>query len=177
MTAKLICAGLTFKPETACPVPLKTTVAAFTPRVDEVTVSVAVLPPAEAGVKIAWTVQLLPLASVAPQVLAPVEKLFAQGPVIWKPTLAMGAPPVLLIVSVWGEEATPVCCVGKLRLGGLTAKAGGSSPVPARAMVCFFKMSVTVRTPGCDPAAVGAKVTLSEQLELAASCVPQVLAT
>jgi hypothetical protein len=67
-----ICAGLTFNPE-----PLNATVTAFTPSVEDVTASAAALAPAAAGVKITCNVQLLPLLSVAPHVVAPVEKLFA----------------------------------------------------------------------------------------------------
>ena len=71
VTAKVNCGGLTFKPDQTCPAPFSGTVAGATPRVEEETVSVAALPPAAAGVKITCAVQLLPLASVVPQVVEP----------------------------------------------------------------------------------------------------------
>ncbi len=100
---KRSCAGLTLSPAGVCTVPLSGTVTAATPAVDEETASEAVAPPAAAGVKTTCTVQLfwpLTLLSVALQVEASYEKLLAEVPVIWKPTLASGAPPVLLMVSV-----------------------------------------------------------------------------
>ena len=66
----------------------------------------------------------------------PVEKLPAEIPVIWKPTLASGAPPVLLTVSVCGALAWFSGCAAKLRLDGLTPKAGGAMPTPLKATVC-----------------------------------------
>ena len=66
---KTSCAGFTLSPAGVCPVPLSGTVTGATPEVDEETASEAVAPPAAAGVKITCTVQLPPLASVAPQVV------------------------------------------------------------------------------------------------------------
>ncbi len=80
-STKAICAGFTLMPAAAWPVPFRGTVAGFTPSVEEVTVRVAVAPPAEAGVKSSCTVQLAPLASEAPQVVEPAEKLDADAPV------------------------------------------------------------------------------------------------
>lgn len=102
-------AGFTPRPDATCPVPLSGTLTALTPRVEDDTTNAAALPPPAAGVKTTCTVQLLPLASVAPQVVVPAVKLPAAGPVTWKPTLAIGAPPVLLTVSVDGALATPTC--------------------------------------------------------------------
>jgi hypothetical protein len=70
-------------------------------------VRVAVLPPETTGVKITCAVQLLPLFNMAPQVVVPVAKLAADAPDIWNPTFAIGAPPVLLTVSVSGEPDVP----------------------------------------------------------------------
>ena len=100
---KRSCAGFTLSPAGVCPVPLSGTGAAATPAVDEETTSEDMAPPAAAGVKTTSTVQLfwpLTLLSVVLQVEASYEKLLAEVPVIWKPTLASGAPPVLLIVSI-----------------------------------------------------------------------------
>jgi hypothetical protein len=68
---KASCAGLTLSPAGVCPVPLSETLTAATLGVDELTTSEAVAPPAAIGVKVTCTVQLLPLASVAPQVVEP----------------------------------------------------------------------------------------------------------
>ena len=76
------------------------------------------------------TVQLAPAARVAPQVVAPVAKLDAPEPVIWKPTLAIELPPVLVTVNVCGAPATPVGCAGKFKLVGLTLIAEGNWPMP-----------------------------------------------
>lgn len=79
---KTSCEGLTLSPAGICPVPVSVTLTGATPEVDEVTASEAVLPPAAAGVKITCSVQAAPLASVAPQVVVPVEKLAAESPEI-----------------------------------------------------------------------------------------------
>lgn len=80
--AKTSCPGSTLIPAAVCPVPLNGTLTAATPAVEDETASEAVAPPAAAGVKITCTVQLLPLARVAPQVVVPREKLAAESPVI-----------------------------------------------------------------------------------------------
>ncbi len=176
-SVNVICAGLTFNPDAASPAPLSATVTAFTPSVEEATVSVAAIPPVAAGVKITCTVQLLPLFSAVPQVVAPVEKLPAPGPLIAKPTLAIADPPVLLTVSVSGALAAPACCGGKLKLAGLAVRTGARTPVPLRATVCVFNESATFSVPACVPAAVGTNTTLIEQLEFPASWPPQLLET
>ena len=60
---------------------------------------------------------------------------------IEKPTFAIGDPPALLIVSVCGALATPGCWLVKVRLDGLTLKAGGATPVPLRDTVCVRRAS------------------------------------
>src|ERR1039458_1602999 len=129
------CAALTLSPAGVCPVPLSETLTAATPEVDELTTSEADAPPPAVGVKITCTVQLLPLARVAPQVVEPYEKLLAESPLIWKPTLASGAPPVLLAVTVCDELAWPTVCAEKIKLGGLTPNTGCARPVPLKATV------------------------------------------
>ena len=155
--------------------PLNGTVTAFTCTVDEVTVSVAFAVPVADGVNVTCAVQLLPFARVAPQVVAPVAKLAADAPVIWKPTLLMGAPPLFEIVSVSGALVEFTAWLLKFKLAGLTEITGGSSPVPASATVCVFSMSATDSAPVCVPAAVGRYVTLMAHEALAASCVVQLL--
>lgn len=164
---KINCEGLTLIPVKDCPVPVRGTVTDATPEVDEETTSEAIAPPASAGVKITRTVQLAPLASVAPQVVVPVEKLEAETPVIWKPTLAIDAPPVLLTVSVCGELAAPTVCPVKVRLAGLTLMIAGLRPVPLSATVCVSSASLMVKVPVWAPAAVGTNRTLIAQLERA----------
>ena len=147
-TGKTSCAGLTLSPAGVCPVPLRETLIGETLEVDELTTSEAVAPPADVGVKVTCTVQLLPLARVAPQVVVPYKKLVAESPLIWKPTLASGAPPVLLTVTVCGEIVWPTV-PEKVRLVGLTPSAGGARPVPLKATVCgcVRVMSAMVNVP------------------------------
>jgi len=117
--------GLTLSPEGTVDEPERRTVTGVTPAVDEVMVSAAELAPATTGVKTTCTVQLEYPARVAPQVVAPVEKLAAAAPVIWKPTFAAGTAPLLVMVRLKGALATPTVWLGKLRLVGLTDKAAG----------------------------------------------------
>jgi hypothetical protein len=128
-------------------------------------------------VKTISTVQLLPLLRDEPHVVVPVLKLAADRPAIWKPMLAIGAPPLLVMVSVPGALATARVCPGKLKDVGLTAICGGGSPVPERVTVCMRKASETVSVPVCVPEAAGSKATLNVQLDWAASCVVQLLDT
>ena len=132
---------------------------------DEI-VSVAEAPPEDLGVKITWRVQFAPASRVAPQFEFAVEKLAANGPVIWNPALDRGAPPALVTLSVAGELATPAVCTGKVRLTGLTDSDGGRRPVPPREMVCpLFRISATVSEPVCVPDCAGTNETANEQLE------------
>jgi hypothetical protein len=147
VAAKVNSAGLTFRPETAFPAPLRGTVAGITPEVAEETVNVAEFSPAAIGVKITCTVQLDPAISVAAQVVVPVEKLPAEAPLIWKPTLAAATPPVFPMVKIIGALDAPTLWEPKVRLAGLTLKAAGCAPVPARATVCVRSASETVSTP------------------------------
>jgi hypothetical protein len=148
-----------------------------TPAVDELTTSEAKAPPDAAGVKVTCTVQLFPMASVAPQVDAPKEKLLAEIPMIWKPTLASGAPPVLLTVTVCAALAWPTACSVKLRIVGLTLNTGGARPVPLKATVCGWVRvtSEMLSVPVCVPVAVGSNCTLIAQLEPAARLAVQLL--
>lgn len=72
-TGNAIWAGLVARPEARIPEPFSGTEAGATPKVDEETASVAAMAPVALGVKTIWTVQLLPLASSAPQVVAAME--------------------------------------------------------------------------------------------------------
>jgi hypothetical protein len=146
---KLSWAGLTLSPAAICAAPFRGTVTGVTPGVAEEITSEAWLPPATKGLKITCTVQLVPAASVAVQVVVPVEKLAAAGPVIWKPTLAAATPPVLVMVSTIGVLAAPKLCVGNVMLAGFTASVAGCTAVPVSGTVCDRSASVTVRVPVC----------------------------
>src|ERR1700749_310578 len=121
--------------------------------------------PAVAGTNAICAVQLLPLLNVAPQVVEPIAKLLDAWPETWKPTFAIGAPPVLFTVSISGELAAPTSCVPKQRRGGPTLITGACKPVPESATVCVRIASEIVSVPVCVPAAVGVNKTLIEQLE------------
>ncbi len=69
-------------PVAQCPVPFSGTETSTTPTDEDETTSVAVFPPVVAGVNVTCTVQLLPLLSVGPHVVAPVAKLPAEDPTI-----------------------------------------------------------------------------------------------
>jgi hypothetical protein len=129
--------------------------------------------PGDAGVKPTWTLQLLPLANVAPHVLAPHEKLAADGPVIWNPTFAMGAPPELLMVIKTGAPDVATARGAKSIRPGLTVIKGGFSPVPERETVWLRSASETIRDPVAIPASVGANTTLIAQLACAPRDPPQ----
>ena len=70
----------------------------------------------------------------------------------------------MLIVSVCGALATPGCWLVKVRLAGLTLKAGAVSPVPPKVTVCVRRASTTVSVPVTAPPCVGAKTTLIVQI-------------
>ena len=72
-TGNAIWAGLVAKPEARIPEPLSGTEIGATPEVDEETASEAAMAPVAPGVKTICTVQLLPFASSAPQVVAAME--------------------------------------------------------------------------------------------------------
>jgi hypothetical protein len=166
--------GLTLRPGPDCPLPLRATVTGFVPVVDDEMVSVADAPPFDPGVKITCTVQLAPTSRLAPQFVAPVEKSAAAGPVIWKPTLLIAAPPLFVTFRVAGELATPTACEGNTRLVGLTENTGGIRPDPLSVTVCpGFTASAIVSEPVCVPDWMGVKETPSEQLEWATSCAVQ----
>ena len=71
--------------------------------------------------------------------------------------LLIGAPPVLLILSVIGGAGWPTGCAEKESCVGVTPIAGGCSPVPESAMVCVRMASETLRFPFMLPITVGRK--------------------
>lgn len=125
--------------------------------------------------KVTSAVQLLPLFNALPHVLGVSEKFAALGPEIWKPTLAIATPPVLLIVRVTGALAWPIGCALKVRCVGATEITGGCRPVPERVTLCVRIASETVSVPVILPAETGEKITLIVQSELPTRVVPQLL--
>ena len=57
----------------------------------------------------------------------------------------------MLTVSVCGALGTPGCWLVKVRLVGLTLKAGGPVPVPIKLTVCVRRTSITVSVPVTGP--------------------------
>ena len=84
---------------------------------------------------------------------------------------------VLVTVSTWLAEVMPVLVVGKVRLVGEKAMAGGGTAVPLREKNCGEPMasSVTTRLAAALPSFVGLKTMERVQLAPAANEVPQVL--
>ena len=84
----------------------------------------------------------------------------------------------LLSVIACAALVVATVCAANVRLVGLSAAEGPTAtPVPVRLAVCGLPvaLSVTVTVPVREPAAVGVKVTLIEQLPPAATEAPQVL--
>jgi hypothetical protein len=71
----------------------------------------------------------------------------------------------------------PTACAGKVNEAGERLTTGGAAPVPVKltVWVAGLALSVIVKAPLLEPAAVGVKVTLRVQLALAATLEPQVL--
>ena len=84
---------------------------------------------------------------------------------------------MLLTVSVCGALGTPGCWFVKVRLVGLTLKAGGESPVPLKATVCVRRASAIGQRAGDRTYLRGSKDHADGADRAAANCVPQVLDT
>ena len=71
----------------------------------------------------------------------------------------------------------PTGCPGKVNEAGERLTTGATTPVPVRltVWVAGLALSVIVKVPLLDPAAVGVKVTLRVQLAPAATVAPQLL--
>jgi hypothetical protein len=84
--------------------------------------------------------------------------------------------PVFVRVTLWGLLLVPTACAAKVKEVG-ERLAAGAVPIPVRLTVCVagLALSAMVIAPLRDPLAVGVKVTLREQLPLAARLEPQVL--
>jgi len=152
------------------PVPLRATVCGLFPALS-VKVRVPVAAPEAVGVKVTPTVQVVPAATLVPQVLLEMPK----GPLVAMPENV--SDPLWLLVNVTdlAELVEPTAAVLKLR--DEADSVTGALPVPLRLTVCGLVAapSVKVRAPGAAPSAIGVKVTPTLQLPPAATLVPQVL--
>jgi len=117
------------------------------------------------------TVQLVLTARLVPQLLVCVKSPLA----VMLEILAAAVP---VFDTVTGCEALllPSTCAAKVRPLVETVMTG-AVPVPVSETLCglFEALSVMVSVPVREPLAVGVKVTLTVQLELAATLAPQLL--
>ena len=125
------------------------------------------------GVNVTVIVQVLPAASVDPQVVLLVNVIDPLIPMLPIPTVT---PSLLVTVTIWlglsPGETSP-----KARLDGETARPSVvpfDVPVPLNPIVCGPLGSVKVSEPDRIPVAMGVKVTLIVQLFPAASELVQV---
>jgi hypothetical protein len=139
------------------------------------TLTEALSPPAEAGVKVTVIVQLAPAASEVPQVL-PSLKLLALAPVMEMPVMVSGAVPGFDRVVDCVVAEVPTSVLGNVSVLEVNV-ACGAVPVPVRAAVCGepVALSTTDIEALRLPAEAGVNVTVMVQLAPAASEVPQLL--
>jgi len=121
-------------------------------------VTEAVNGPWAVGVKCPWMVQLVPAATVVPQLLAKTkEEAFAPVTTIGE----MGSDTALLFVRVtdWETLATPTATSPNERLVAESVGAG-ANPFPLRVIVCgeLDASSVMVTVAVSPPSALGVKV-------------------
>lgn len=132
--------------------------------------------PAAVGLKVTEMVQEALAASVVAQLLVRL-KAAALAPVRAILLIVSEAFPELVRVTVCAAEAAPTVVAAKVRLAGESVAPGPEGvPVPLRATDCgeLGAVSVKVREAAAAPAAVGLKVTVTEQEALAARVAPHV---
>ena len=115
------------------------------------------------GVKITLTLQLAPGATEPAQLVELVKLLL----VTTEPMLTV-VDPVLAKTTVWADEDVSINCPPNINCE-LLSDAPGTTPVPASDTICEPRLSMTVRVPDSAPAIVGAYLTLTMQVEPAAS--------
>jgi hypothetical protein len=131
--------------------------------------------PGAPGVKAIVTLQLAPIARLAPQVV-----VFVKSEMLVPPMeiarLDSVAEPELVMVTLWGVLSTPIAAALNCSAEAERLTAGAMA-VPVRATVCgdpeLLSTSESVAT--AAPAAVGAKVTITVQVAPLLSTAPQVL--
>jgi hypothetical protein len=148
---KLNVAGLMFRPDAVCPVPLSPTSTAATPGDEEEIFKVPALPPVVAGLKTTCITQLAPAASVAPHDVPEIENTAVGVPKICAFRPVSIAPPMFVTVTASGALVTPGCCDGNVKVAGVTPRAGGSTPVPERGTLCVRRISLMVNEPARPP--------------------------
>jgi hypothetical protein len=156
------------------PVPARLTVCGLFAALSAI-VRLAVRLPVAVGVKVTLIVQLAPVATLDPQLLACAKSPgFVPATAIEEIVRAT----LPLLVSVTGCEAlgVPTAWLLKVKLLAETP-ATGAVPVPVRLTVCGLPLalSVIVRVPVRVPVAVGVKVTLIVQEPVAATPLAHVL--
>ena len=82
-------------------------------------------------------------------------------------------PPVFVTVKICEALVRPTCVDAKLSVVGVDTNAAGARPVPDNVTFFVPRASVKVNTPVSEVAAVGAKLTVTEQAVLAVSVAPQ----
>jgi hypothetical protein len=124
------------------------------------------------GAKLTLTVQLVPEASVEPQVLICVKSVGLM-PVIEIDVMVKVPGPTFVTVTLWLVLVVPTVCEANVRLAGLTAT---MVPVPLSATLCGLPgaLSVTVRLALRTAAIWGRKFTPTVHEADADKVVPQV---
>jgi hypothetical protein len=134
------------------------------------TVTVPARDPPAVGLNATFTVQDAPTASDAQLLLC------VKSPVTDTPDTVADVVPLLLIVTACEAVELPTTVLAKDKLAGFAFRIGpGATPVPVRLTVLVVPPALTVRVPVRLPAALGLKVTLTEQEPFAGMLVPQVL--
>lgn len=132
------------------------------------------------GVKVTVTVQFAEAARVGPQPLLVKTKSPASVPVTVALLMEIAALEGFERVMVW-EELTPTFCVPNETVDGVTLRLPGEltgTPIPANVAVWTLPLALSVKDRDAEtlPLAVGAKRTVTSQLEPAGSVAAQVLA-
>jgi hypothetical protein len=135
-------------------------------------VTAPVREPAAVGVNVTLIAQLLPLATLLPQLF-----VSPKSPLAVIPVIDSGALPVLLKTTLWGALVVLTIWVVKVKLAGASATTGIGTPLPANGIVSGESdaLSVIITEPYLFPAAVGVNVTLITQLKPAPRLAGQVL--
>jgi len=124
------------------------------------------------GAKLTLTVQLVPEASVEPQVLVCVKSVGLM-PVIEIDVMVKVPGPTFVTVTLWLVLVVPTVCEANVRLAGLIAT---MVPVPLSEALCGLPgaLSVTVRLALRTAATCGRNVIPTAQEADAANVAPQV---
>jgi hypothetical protein len=142
------------------------------------TVTVPDFEPAEVGVNVIWNVQVEPDGIVAPvQLSDDFTNSAALVPLIVTLDTVRSDVPLLVSVTVTGDEDEPTITVPWLTLVGEMVPAGVPPPVPDSATVGLPALVVTVTVAERAPSAPGVNDTLKVQLDPAATLVPEQLSS